>query len=134
MHFLLFPSGLSSEKSSGRAGKLILIPLAQQSQAWYPSLLQKSTKLLKNLAGKDHSLAQSNSLQFVTWTVSGESFFQREYYKNLLSLLLILGDREQSLITTWRNFCGWCSGKKIDPFGCSLASVFQFLTEQYHEG
>ena len=135
---------MGSEKSSERAGKLILIPLAQQSQAWYPSLLQMSkkdpflvpklTKLLKNLAGKDHSLAQSNSLQFVTWTVSRESFLQREYYKNLLSLLLILGDREQSLIKTWRNFCDWCSGKKIDPFGCSLASVFQFLTEQYHEG
>ena len=29
---------------------------------------------------------------------------------------------------------GWCSGKKIDPFRCSLVSVLQFLTEQLHEG
>ena len=21
----------------------------------------------------------------------------------------------------WRKFCSWCSGKNIDPFGCSLA-------------
>ena len=36
--------------------------------------------------------------------------------------------------SAWREFCGWCSGKKIDPFRCSLASVLQFLTEQFHEG
>ena len=36
--------------------------------------------------------------------------------------------------SAWRKFCGWCSGKKIDPFGCSLASVLQFLTKQFHEG
>ena len=35
---------------------------------------------------------------------------------------------------TWRTFCDWCSGKKIDPFGCSLASILQFLTEKFHEG
>ena len=25
--------------------------------------------------------------------------------------------------SAWRKFCGWCSGKKIDSFGSSLASV-----------
>lgn len=34
----------------------------------------------------------------------------------------------------WREFCGWCSGKKIDHFTCSVASALQFLTEQFHEG
>ena len=36
--------------------------------------------------------------------------------------------------SAWRKFCGWCSGKNIDPFGCSLASLLQCLTKQFHEG
>ena len=50
-------------------------------------------------AGEYHYLVQNNSLQLVVWTVSRESCLQREYRKNLSSLLLNLGDREQSLIT-----------------------------------
>ena len=36
--------------------------------------------------------------------------------------------------SAWRKFCGWFFGEKVNPFGCFLASVLQFLTEQFQEG
>ena len=55
-------------------------------------------------------------------TVSGERWLQREYRKNLTSLSLSLGDREQPHYKlAWRKCCNWCSGKKI-------------LADQFHEG
>ena len=36
--------------------------------------------------------------------------------------------------SVWIKFRGWFFGEKVNPFGCFLASVLQFLTEQFQEG
>ena len=36
--------------------------------------------------------------------------------------------------SAWRKFSSWCFKQKTDPFGCSLALILQFLTDQFKQG
>ena len=54
------------------------------------------------------------------------------------STKLILHARREGTLShyesSWRKFYSWCKGKEVDPFGCPLTSILQFLTDQFKEG
>ena len=93
-----------------------------------PILLPKSPNLLKYLAEENYSLVQNNSLQLVVWTVSGESCLQRDKPKNLPSLSLSLGDREQSLTMNQveKGFVAGVLGKKYNRIAGYRSAISAF--------
>ena len=126
----LFPSGSSSEKSPERASKpfsncasmavtsLVSTPVADvHKKSDFVAKVAKLGKTVKKSSWEKSLIVQNNSLQLVAWTVSGESCLQMEYRKNLPSLSLRLGEREQSLITNWpgERFVAGVLGKRLIP-------------------
>ena len=110
MHFSLFPSRPNSQKSPKRASKpSYCTSMAATSMGSMPiadlhkksDFVAKVAKPFKKSSRGNHLLVQNNFVQLVAWVVSVESCLQREYRKNLPSLSLSLGEREQSLITNW---------------------------------
>ena len=44
-----------------------------------------------------------------------------------------LGTRN-SYDSAWKKFCGWCSGKEIDPIQCHITFILDFLGELFDKG
>ena len=36
--------------------------------------------------------------------------------------------------SAWREWCGWCNGKEINPFLCDINTIFEFLGELFEVG
>jgi len=105
--FSLIPRVL--KKIQDEKATLLLITPAWQTQAWYPWTLQLSIRnpililkekhLLLNPMQEVHPLVITKSLQLVVWTLSGNSFLQKEYQKKLQNLSLLPEEKAHFLVT-----------------------------------
>ena len=142
----IFPSGLSSVKSPERASKpssnCISMAVTSVVSMTVADVLKKSDFVAKmakpfKKTSKVKSPISPNQLSAVCGMDSIRGYLLADGISQE-SPELIGQSRRQGTKShyelTWRKFCGWFYGRKIDPFGCSLAPVLQFLTEQFHEG
>ena len=95
---------------------MLIITPAWPGQPWFPGLLKMSVKnplllsalkdLLKDPAGKLNPLVIQNSLRLMAWTISGRTYLQKEYQKELPNLSQTIGEHLQSSITRQLGRCG----------------------------
>ena len=77
-------------------------------------LLLALKDLLEDPAGKFNPPVIQNSLRLMAWTISGRTYLQKEYQKELPTLSQAIGEHIQSSITSQLGRCGgagvldWC--------------------------
>ena len=108
-------------------GTLILITPAWQTQSWYPQLLwllirnplilPKDPDLLQDPNKELDPLISKGNLQLLAWIVSGKSYLQKEYQRNLPLLPQMRDEQAQSLITNRTGISGIADvlGDKLTP-------------------
>ena len=69
-------------------------------------LLLALKDLLKDSAGKFNPPVIQNSLRLMAWTISGRTYLQKEYQKELPNLSQTIGEHLQSSITSQLGRCG----------------------------
>lgn len=82
----------------------------------------------------NHPLIIQGSLKLVAWLVSGKTWRQKAYQKELL----VTGARREGTKTayesSWRKWASWCHQKKICPTRGPLNSILDFLAELFEKG
>lgn len=73
---------------------------------------------------------QGNHFQLFPWRVFGE-FSEKD-----LSLITASWrpGTEKACNSAWKQWCGWCSKRKIAPFQDSIATVVEFITKNLKKG
>ena len=74
--------------------------------------------LLTNPKGEPHPLIKIRKLNLIAWRISGKTWLQKEYLRNLPTLSHVLEERELELITNppGENFIAGAINKNLIPF------------------
>ena len=113
---------------------LTLVAPVWRTEPWYPTLLEllidftlaltADPALLTDPFGKPYPLMAAGQLLLATWKLSGIDSLAAGWSKGTNDTYQI----------SWKQWDGWYTNQKEDPFSCSVKHFLEFLTGLFKEG
>ena len=136
--------GKTLQKTKLEQAEMILITPHWVTQSWYSTILSMTIQnplkirthkfLLTNPKGEPHPLIKIRKLNLIACKISGKTWLQKEYLRNLPTLSHVLEERELELITNPPGENFMCNQQKLDPFRCPITAIMDFLADLFELG